>query len=125
MSDIRNASDHALVCPKCNQWTGTHVDNVQVAARHEDGEFNEIAVNGISGEIVHHSHTQAPMGDTVKAGRRHRIALSGYCEMCGHEFALVFTQHKGTTHVEWTDANFHQHPGNITSPFDNGTIVQQ
>jgi hypothetical protein len=87
-----------MLCPVCDH-NATHVDVVHVAARQEDRDFDEITVNALTGQVVTHSDESAPFGDRVKEGRRHRIALRGWCEE-GHDFAIVFTQHKGTTFVE-------------------------
>ena len=73
-----------------------------MAARREDRDFNEISINAVSGRVQTHGSTPAPAGPFGE-GRRHRIALSGFCEECGHEFALVFTQHKGDTIIEWAE----------------------
>jgi hypothetical protein len=88
-----------LRCPVCGE-AHTHVDVVYVSARREDQEPNEIMVNGVTGGVVTHNPVGAPAGTAVREGRRHRIALAGYCEVNGHKFALVFTQHKGVTLVE-------------------------
>lgn len=88
-----------LRCPACNDIV-THIDDAYVSARGEDEDFNEIAINAISGQIQTHRDVPAPTGATVNVGRRHRIALGGWCEICGADFAIVFTQHKGATFVE-------------------------
>ena len=36
----------------------------------------------------------------VHDGRRHAIALHGWCECCGHAFVWTLTQHKGQTLTE-------------------------
>ena len=87
-----------LLCPVCDH-NATHIDVVQVAARREDRDFNEITVNAVTGQVMTHGDSPAPVGDAVRQGRRHRITLLGWCEE-GHGFAIVFTQHKGTTFVE-------------------------
>lgn len=97
---VQNTDEGSLICPSCNGYT-THVELVQVAARVEDRDFNEIFVDAVTGEVRTHCTTPAPVGEHVREGRRHRITLTGYCEECGHDFALVFTQHKGDTFVEW------------------------
>ena len=97
---VTNTDGGSLICPACHGYT-THVDVVRVSARDEDREFNEIFVHAITGEVRTQSSVPAPVGKRVGEGRRHRIALSGSCEECGHQFALVFTQHKGDTIVEW------------------------
>jgi very-short-patch-repair endonuclease len=87
---------HQLCCPLCGE-TNVHVDEARIAARPaEDGEVIQISVNK-SGEI---GSELVPVGDRVGSGRRHRIALHGWCEMCAGKFAFVFTQHKGVTLVE-------------------------
>lgn len=74
---------------------------VYIAARQEDEEFNEITVSAVTGQIRTHEEQSAPAGPAVGDGRRHRIAITGYCEGEGeHKFAVVFTQHKGWTFME-------------------------
>ena len=97
---INNTSDGSLICPGCRSSYSTHIELVQVAARGEDRDFNEISVNAVTGRVETHGSTPAPTGPFGE-GRRHRITLSGFCEECGHEFALVFLQHKGDTIIEW------------------------
>ncbi|MER7271354.1 hypothetical protein ABT344_24020 [Micromonospora carbonacea] len=92
-------SDGVLLCPACGE-RDTHVDIAYVSARHEDQDPNEIAVNAVTGRVVTHNPVPAPAAPGVGQGRRHRIALAGYCEVGGHRFAVVFTQHKGATLVE-------------------------
>lgn len=92
-----------LCCPRCRGYC-THMENVQIAARREDDPFNEIKVNAVTGKIVTHDDSSAPAGEAVGEGRRQRIAIDCYCEICGGTFHLVFTQHKGVTHIEWVDA---------------------
>ncbi|MER5625706.1 hypothetical protein ABT061_32175 [Streptosporangium sp. NPDC002544] len=36
---------------------------------------------------------------------RQRLALTGWCEICGGEYAIVFTQHKGATYMETIQIN--------------------
>ncbi len=91
--------DGQLLCPACGE-KDTHVDIAYVAARREDDDPNEIVVNAVTGRVVTHDSVSAPAGSAVGSGRRHRIALAGYCEVNGHTFAVVFTQHKGVTLVE-------------------------
>ena len=88
-----------LACPLCDETGGSHLDAVQIAARQEDQDFINIEVSTVSGDITHPS--LVPVGSEVGEGRRDRIALAGWCEVCGGKFALVFTQHKGVTFVEW------------------------
>lgn len=97
---VRTSSDDMLLCPKCG-GDATHVETVQIAARAEDRDFNEIFVHAVSGEVKTQTPTPAPAGKQVGHGRRHRIVLNGSCEECGEAFSLVFTQHKGGTFVEW------------------------
>lgn len=89
-------NEKQLCCPLCGD-VYVHVDEVRVAARPvEDGAVTSISVTKI-GQV---GSELTPIGDQVGTGRRHRIALHGWCEMCGRKFAIVFTQHKGVTFVE-------------------------
>ena len=88
-----------LLCPFCD-FEYTHLDLVQVAARAEDGPFTEIAVDAVTGGVAQPSPVSAPAGEIVGTGRRHRIAIHGWCEGCHRYFDLVFTQHKGETYAE-------------------------
>ncbi len=99
MNPLRTDDESALLCPGCGDGF-THVDAVHISARHEDGVFREIRVNAISGEVRTELPSPGPTGARVGAGRRHRITLLGYCELCGAGLAFVFTQHKGETFVE-------------------------
>lgn len=89
-----------LRCPVCGE-TNTHVNSVNVACRPggEDGPIVETGV-GADGLIAPLPAGTTPVGEYVGVGRRHRIALLGWCETCAARFALIFTQHKGTTFVE-------------------------
>lgn len=91
--------DNLLVCPGCGDTDSTHVDTVYVSARREDQIPTEIHVHAITGEVTHDG-VNAPAGSKVGQGRRHRIALTGWCEVCQFEYAIIFTQHKGSTFVE-------------------------
>lgn len=95
---IRVNQDLQLLCPACGSEY-THLDAVQVAARREDALPGEITVNAISG-LVSGSPAPAPAGNIAGIGRRHRIAITGWCEGCHTYFALVLTQHKGVTYTE-------------------------
>lgn len=94
-----------LHCPTCGADT-THVEHVAVSARGEDQAPDEITVDAITGRVVTRAAIPAPTGSTVGTGRRQRIALTGRCEQCDDRFALVLTQHKGTTLVELADGHF-------------------
>jgi acid stress-induced BolA-like protein IbaG/YrbA len=106
---VTNTDEGSLICPKCGGYT-THVDHVQVAARGDDQTFDEIYVNAETSEVRTHRHVKAPVGTFVGEGRRHRIALSGFCEECGAQFSLVFTQHKGDTVIEWAEPTIDADP---------------
>jgi hypothetical protein len=93
-----------LVCPCCGGTGGTHVNTAYVSARQEDHEPQEIHVHGITGEVTHET-IEAPVGNAIGRGRRNRIALTGWCDMCQGEFAIIFTQHKGQTYVETQSIN--------------------
>lgn len=88
-----------LVCPCCGETYGTHVNTAYVSARREDREPQEIHVHGITGEVTREG-IEAPIGSKIGRGRRHRIALTGWCDGCHGEFAIIFTQHKGETYIE-------------------------
>lgn len=94
-------SDNSLLCPKCG-FEYTHVDLVHIGAREEDQPVNNITVDAVTGQTITQNQTPAPVGPDAGDGRRHRIALVGQCEN-GCDFALVFTQHKGSTFVEVAD----------------------
>ena len=101
----------ALQCPNCDGDV-THITSVMVAARQEDAEFTNREVEVVFGNIS--VPREVPAG-RLGAARRSRVALVGYCELCdGGSFAIVFTQHKGTTFIEavavdentsWADFN--------------------
>lgn len=91
-------NDDQLCCPLCGD-VFVHVDAVQVAAR-PDGEDGPIAGFRVTSTGSISGRGDVPVGPHAGEGRRHRIALTGWCEMCEGHFALVFTQHKGVTIVE-------------------------
>jgi hypothetical protein len=92
-------NDNQLCCPMCGD-VYVHVDQARIAARPdgEDGREAPIAVTARGRVLI--EGAPVPAGPTVMTGRRHRIALLGWCENCSANFALVFTQHKGVTFVE-------------------------
>lgn len=98
-SPVRTTPAGVLLCPRCGA-PDTHLDFVHVSARREDGPFSEIEIDATAGTITPTSEP-GPAGTAVGSGRRHRIAVRGDCEQCGKGWALVFTQHKGATFVEW------------------------
>lgn len=100
-STITVDSDGILRCPNCNDEY-LHLEEVLIGAREEDRTFNDIKVNAVTGQVRTHDEP-APVGRAQGLGRRHRIAVRGYCETCGSNIALVFTQHKGVTFAEWSD----------------------
>jgi hypothetical protein len=99
---VYTSSDDELCCPLCGD-INTHVDRAMVAGRPqgEDGPITEIAFRADG--IVADATGEIPESHHVGVGRRHRIALIGWCESCSGEFALLFTQHKGVTLVESVD----------------------
>lgn len=100
--EVRVTEDGVLRCPRCgDEWT--HIDRVDVAARHEDGPTGDIAVDACTGQVATKGVAPA-IGSHVGIGRRHRIVLVGSCEICGATLELIFTQHKGQTLVEWVMA---------------------
>ena len=94
---VYTSNDNELCCPLCGD-VFVHIDQVRVAARPKGEDGPEIDVGLTASGALTLDAT--PTGRAVGAGRRHRIALLGWCEMCGGKFALVFTQHKGVTFVE-------------------------
>lgn len=94
-------SDNVLLCPRCGDGNGSHVNVVQIAARqHEDGDISTLEVND-HGDVKR-DLGYVPAGKIVREGRRHRIALRFECEFCATGPSwLIFTQHKGQTLVEW------------------------
>lgn len=106
MSGIYTSLDGEMVCPRCGD-TNTHLDRVSVAARPngEDGPIVNIGVTA-GGDV---SETIVQPSRYVGAGRRHRIALTGWCEGCYGDFTWLFTQHKGVTLVEHFDLGPHVH----------------
>jgi hypothetical protein len=101
---FEDQDDRWLLCPVCDH-NAIHIDAVRVAARKEDRDFNEITVDAVTGRVTTHGDDPAPLGEAVKQGRRHRIVLMGWCEQ-RHGFAIVFTQHKGTTFVEVVQTDY-------------------
>lgn len=103
MSGIYVSLEHEMCCPLCGD-TNTHVDRVSMAARPlgEDGLIDEITIDA-AGDDVSVMAAAIPVSRLVGSGRRHRIALHGWCESCDGTFAWLFTQHKGTTLVESVD----------------------
>lgn len=89
---------NVLKCPVCG-FDATHVDAVAVAGRAEDGPEAYAQLDRFG--LLSYPES-VPTGAEAGEGRRHRIALIGSCEV-GHEFAIVYTQHKGTTFVETVD----------------------
>jgi len=97
-------NEDVMACPRCGGSLGPHLNHVYVAARKEDGEFTNVHVDARSGEVDAMFAMVAPVG-SLGEGRRHRIALTGWCDSCQREFAVIFTQHKGTTLVETIPIN--------------------
>lgn len=106
MSGIYTSLNDEMCCPRCGD-TNTHVDAVSVATRPngEDGPIVNIGVTAVG--VV--SDAVIPPSKHVGAGRRHRIALIGWCEGCYGDFVWLFTQHKGVTFVESIDLGEHVH----------------
>lgn len=91
-------NEKELCCPLCGD-NFVHIDEVRVAARPQGEDGPEVGLRVTAKGEVFDEHV--PTGRQVGTGRRHRIALIGWCEQCeGRRFALVFTQHKGVTFVE-------------------------
>jgi hypothetical protein len=88
-----------LRCPVCGDEFA-HIERVAIAAGAEDQERSHLLVDAVRGRIETRPGQQTPAGVEVGEGRRHRIALLGYCEDGGHAFAFVLTQHQGQTYLE-------------------------
>lgn len=97
MMDMLRLTDGSLHCPICGEAYGLHIEVASVAGRREDGPISPALVDE---ECVVTYDVPVPEGEDVGEGRRHRIALEGWCEFGDHPFAIVFTQHKGETFVE-------------------------
>lgn len=95
---VYTSVENELCCPLCGD-VYVHIDGVQVAAG-PDAEDGPVEI-GLSadGDVLDETGN-VPAGTAVGVGRRHRIALLGWCEICDGRFALVFTQHKGVTFAE-------------------------
>ncbi|WP_152611080.1 pentapeptide repeat-containing protein [Amycolatopsis sp. MJM2582] len=91
--------DAMLRCPFCLSDC-THVEHVYVSARCEDEVSTDFFVDAVAARVETNISVEIPVGESVGAGRRQRIALGGWCEICGEDFAIIFTQHKGATLVE-------------------------
>jgi hypothetical protein len=101
---IYTNNENELCCPLCGD-SNTHLDRAAMAARvtGEDGPIVEVGIlqNGVVTDETGH----IPPSSQVGEGRRTRIALFGWCELCNGQFALLFTQHKGVTLLESVDLN--------------------
>lgn len=91
-TETRYSSDPALICPKCGEETGLHIDTVEL---HSAGgqkltaeAFGQDATGAI--QIKLEAGAESP-------GRRHRIVLVSFCEQCGERSRISFEQHKGLT----------------------------
>lgn len=105
--------DRLLRCPFCRDPYGLHVDAVAMAGRQrEDGPVVTHRIER-TGRIT--LNADAPVG-RVGDGRRHRIALEGWCEGCRRHFALVLTQHKGSTLVDVVELDPLLEPEDVDEP---------
>jgi hypothetical protein len=93
-----SGGSYALSCPICGDNNALHIDDVQVAAR-PSGEDGRITLHQLNARGEATTPESVPVGPEMGEGRRHRIALIGWCEH-GHKFAIVYTQHKGETYVD-------------------------
>lgn len=91
-----STGQEALVhCAHCG-FECVHLDDAHIAAVEvEDGPTTEIHVSSTGAIDV---NTPVPTGEGG-LGRRHTIAVSGWCEGCGKRFAYSFKQHKGSTYL--------------------------
>lgn len=90
-----------MMCPICDH-PHTHVEEAGIAVVDDDYTDRElITVNAETGEVRTHAEEGAvPTEDPPSRGSR--IVLKGWCEG-GHKFAVVFSQHKGSTLVAVQD----------------------
>jgi len=92
---MRIDADGSLLCPKCGHDC-THLDDTFVAGRpREDGPFVRVHVDS-HGRVAEGASGPTPADGE---GRRHHIAIAGWCEECRTRFAVVFKQHKGATKI--------------------------
>lgn len=98
-----NSSDsNMLICPLCGE-DYVHLDDVYMAGRpREDGPYVNVHVDN-AGRIDQGDFLNMPI---QSGGRRHTIAVSGWCEMCAGRFAIEFRQHKGQTELAILRANW-------------------
>lgn len=93
-------TDHetpVLRCPAC-AGDYVHLDDTYVAGRsREDGPIKFVHIDS-GGNLQDASEKSTPLPKTG-LGRRHAIALAGWCEGCNTNLAIVFQQHKGQTQV--------------------------
>lgn len=95
--------ENMLLCPLCAD-TYVHIEDAYMAGRaREDGPVKHVRVHS-DGQVDQGADLHTPIQE---GGRRHSIALGGYCETCGGRFAIEFRQHKGQTitkllRSEWT-----------------------
>lgn len=86
-----------LRCPACAS-TYVHLDDVYMAGRpREDGPVECVHVDA-NGNTHDSNETTTPL-PPAGLGRRHAIAVAGWCEGCHTNLAIVFKQHKGQTFV--------------------------
>lgn len=103
---LSQSDSHMLACPLCGE-DHVHLDDVYMAGRpREDGPFKNVHVND-AGHVEQGEHLDMPIRT---GGRRHTIAVGGWCEMCSGRFAIEFRQHKGQTELailraDWTPIN--------------------
>jgi hypothetical protein len=92
-------NDDRLLCPDCGEQF-VHMDMVYVSApaggTGHDDHREEITVNAWTGQVVTHGDMPGPIG-SIGVGDRHRVVLGGWCETCGSDFGIVFTQWEGET----------------------------
>jgi hypothetical protein len=84
-----------MVCPRCSEGAGCHIERVEVGARREDEEPVTLSIDLLDGQVT-------PTDLPHASPRRQWVTLLGYCE-AGCRWSLTLAQHKGETLVQWVD----------------------
>ena len=91
----QNGYDAELLCPSCG-GNFLHHEVVEIFERSEDEE------KGIHLKVA---EGQATIDNSLKgnpSARRHGLAIRFRCETCPSEPVFTLSQHKGSTHVDFS-----------------------